>query len=67
MRGIYKRYRAEKKKKIDEGKLNSQESGVSLVENVEPMNDILPPPNTSSSEEEEEVDNDNQGNPRTER
>ena len=50
MQGVYKRYRTEKRRKGDEGLANSQESGFSLVENTEPIADIMPP-----EEEEEEA------------
>ena len=43
MQGIYTRYRVEKRKKGDKGQTNSQESGFSLVENIGPMEDIMPP------------------------
>ena len=42
MQGQYKRYRLEKKKKFDQGLVNSQESGYSLIETADPMPNPLP-------------------------
>ena len=41
MQGIYKRYRTDKRQKVDTGVVNSQESGFSLIENAQPMADAL--------------------------
>ena len=56
IQGIYKRYKIEKRKKVDQGQVNSQDSGLSLVEVNEPMDDIMPP----SDQEEEEDDDESQ-------
>ena len=74
MQGIYKRYRTDKKEKIDKGLPNSQESGYSLVENAEPMAEIIPSPPTSDSSDsesggdpEENPEGNPEGNPPRER
>ena len=55
MKGIYKRYRVEKRKKLDLGQTGSQDSGASLVEVTGPMGDIMPPsPEDMEDVQEEE-------------
>ena len=56
MMGVYKRYRTEKRQKVDTGIVNSQESGFSLIENAQPMPDALPA-DSSTDEDENEVNN----------
>ena len=52
MMGVYKRYRTEKRQKVDTGIVNSQESGFSLIENAQPMADQMPSDSSDEGSDE---------------